>query len=207
MEKIPIAVFVSGRGSNLDAILANIKTNQLDASVNCVISNRSNAGGLDIARQNSIPAIHLSTKQFDNEEQYTSRMLEILATHNVDLIVLAGYLKKVPVRVIQKFKNKIINIHPALLPSFGGKGLYGQYVHKAVIEYGCKVSGATVHIVDEEYDTGAPILQECVAVHDRDTPDTLAARVLKVEHKLLSKAIQLYAEHKITIQHRRVIIK
>ena len=193
MSRLKLAVFVSGRGSNLAAIFDAITRQELDAEVVAVISNRSAAGGLDIAREHAVPAIHLSSKQFENETLYIEALLETLTGAETELIVLAGYLKKLPVQIIQKYRQKIINIHPALLPSFGGKGLYGHYVHEAVLDYGCKVSGATVHFVDIEYDTGKPILQECVPVFKDDTSESLAARVLALEHKLLPKAITLFA--------------
>lgn len=206
-EPLRLAIFASGRGSNFEAILKNIKAGKLFATVVVVISNRSKAGALEIARQNGIPAFHISMLQFDNEKEYERHLLNVLHEHNTQLIVLAGYLKKVPVPIVRAFRNKILNIHPALLPSFGGKGLYGHYVHEAVLEYGCKVSGATVHLVDEEYDHGPPVMQECVPVQDDDTPETLAARVLKVEHKIFSKAIQLFAEDRIVIEKRRVKVR
>jgi len=109
--------------------------------------------------------------------------------------------------IIRKFKNRILNIHPALLPSFGGKGMYGHFVHQAVLNYGCKVSGVTVHLVDEEYDNGAPIIQRCVPVMEDDTPETLAARVLKIEHQVFSEAIQFFADGRIKISGRKVKIK
>lgn len=201
-----IAAFASGRGSNLEAILQNIEMGKLNAQVVVVISNRSKAGALEIARQREIPAFHISQIQFENEDDFASALLKVLTNYETQLVVLAGYLKKVPLRVVRAFKNKILNIHPALLPAFGGKGLYGHFVHEAVLEYGCKVSGATVHLVDDEYDTGAPIVQRCVPVENDDTPETLAARVLKVEHQIFSEAIQLFSEKKIQMEGRRVRI-
>ena len=206
-KPISVALFASGRGSNLEAILTNIGQGKLDARVMVVISNLSSAGALEIARQHKILAIHLSQKQFPNEAEFTENMLTTLKSFQIELIVLAGYLKKMPIKIIQAYKHRIINIHPALLPSFGGAGLYGHYVHEAVLSYGCKVSGATVHLVDEEYDSGAPILQKCVPVLNDDTPDVLAARVLRVEHEILPRAIQLFAEHRIIVQNRLVRIK
>ena len=203
---IRITAFASGKGSNLEAILKNIENGSLNATVVAVISNKSKAGALETAKNRNIPAYHLSQIQFENEQDFADKMLTILKQHDTDMIVLAGYLKKIPDMVIRQFKNKILNIHPALLPSFGGKGLYGHFVHEAVLEYGCKVSGATVHLVDDEYDTGTPIMQKCVPVLNDDTPDTLAARVLTVEHEIFSKAIQLFAEKRIEICGRKVNI-
>lgn len=207
MAQLRLAVLASGRGSNFEAILNNIKQGKLDASIQVVISNKSSAGALEIARQNGIPAVHLSTKDFPEQEQFDERLLSILVEHQVSFVVLAGYLKMLSPIVVRKFKNRILNIHPALLPSFGGKGMYGIHVHEAVLAYGCKVSGVTVHLVDEEYDTGPPVLQRCVPVQDDDTPETLAARVLRVEHQIYSEALQLFAQDRIEINGRQVKIK
>ncbi|HNR66471.1 MAG TPA: phosphoribosylglycinamide formyltransferase [bacterium] len=206
-EPFKLAVFISGRGSNLQAILDQIDNSELDAQVACVISNRSEAGGLGIAQQHGIKAVHLSPKQFASEQDYEKALLAVLQEADTNLIVLAGYLKMLPQLVIHLYKNRIINIHPALLPSFGGKGMFGIHVHEAVLEYGCKVSGATVHLVDENYDTGVPILQECVPVKCSDTPESLAARVLEVEHRLLPAAIKLFVQDRIVIDNRRIVIK
>jgi formyltetrahydrofolate-dependent phosphoribosylglycinamide formyltransferase len=204
---LKIAIFASGRGSNVQAIVDNIINGSLQAQIVCLISNKSTAGALEIARAHDIPAFHLSSGQFANEEEYAGKLSDILKSHHAQLIVLAGYLKKMPVAIIREFRTKVINSRPALLPSFGGQGMYGHFVHEAVLNYGCKVSGATVHLVDEEYDTGTPIIQQCVPVLEDDTADTLAERVLKIEHQIFSQAIQLYAENRIIIQGRRIKIK
>ena len=206
MEKLRIAVFASGRGSNFEAILNNIKKGELDASIVVFISNKKNAGAFDIARANNIPAYFVSTKEFPEQEQFDLRILEILETHNANFIVLAGYLKMIGKNVVRKFKNRILNIHPALLPSFGGKGMFGHHVHEAVLNYGCKVSGVTVHLVDESYDTGPPVIQRCVPVMDDDTPETLAARVLKTEHQVFTEALKYFAEGRVKVSGRRVKI-
>jgi formyltetrahydrofolate-dependent phosphoribosylglycinamide formyltransferase len=206
MAHLRLAVLASGRGSNFEAILNNIKQGKLDASIQVVISNKASAGALEIATQNGIPAVHISKKEVMAQEQFDERLLSILNEHQVNFIVLAGYLKMLSPMVVRNFKNRILNIHPALLPSFGGKGMYGIHVHEAVLAYGCKVSGVTVHLVDEEYDTGPPVLQRCVPVDD-DTPETLAARVLKVEHQVYTEALQLFAQDRIEIEGRRVKIK
>jgi phosphoribosylglycinamide formyltransferase-1 len=203
--KLHIAVFGSGRGSNFNSIIESIQQKKIDAEVKIVISNNSNAGILEIARQNGIPAQHMSLKQFPSEIEYNMKLLNILTMYNVDFIVLAGYMKKIDNSIIIKYKNRILNIHPALIPSFCGPNMYGANVHTAVIEYGCKVTGVTVHIVDEEYDHGVIVLQKCVKVEDDDTPETLAARVLKVEHELFPEAIKLFADEKIIIDGRKVI--
>ena len=201
-----IAAFASGRGSNLEAILKNIEAGKLNAKVVVVISNKSKAGVLQVARQRGIPALHISQIHFEKHDEFATHLLKVLTEYETQLVILAGYLKKMPLEIVRAFKNKILNIHPALLPSFGGKGLYGHFVHEAVLEYGAKVSGATVHLVDDEYDTGAPIVQRCVPVKEGDTAETLAARVLKVEHQIFSEAIQLFAEKRVEIEGCRVRI-
>jgi len=198
-----IAVFASGRGSNARAILDNIDKDAVKARISLIISNKSDAGIFNIAKENNIP--HRLIQPTD--EDYVNDLITVLEDHAVDLIILAGYLKKIPSTIISKYRNKIMNIHPALLPAFGGKGMYGMNVHRAVIEYGAKVSGATVHFVDEEYDHGPVILQEAVYVDDTDTPESLAAKVLAVEHRIYSKAIKLYADGKLKIIGRRVFIQ
>ncbi len=203
---LTLCVFVSGRGSNLAALIEAIRLGRLDARIALVISNKAEAGALALARANAITALHLSPAQFTSEEAYSSSLLGLLEEHGVGLIVLAGYLKKIPAAVIQHYRHRILNIHPALLPAFGGKGMYGHHVHEAVLDYGCKVSGATVHIVDSDYDTGAPVLQQCVPVLEDDTPERLAARVLETEHEILPRAVQLFAEGRVWIEGRRVTI-
>ncbi len=198
-----LAVFASGRGSNFQAILDALASGKLRAKIAVLISDRSEAGALHIAQQANITTEVLACRE---EEKYEQTLRLVLHHREVNFIVLAGYLRKIPASIIRAFRGRIINIHPALLPSFGGKGMYGARVHQAVLDYGCKVSGATVHFVEEEYDTGAPILQRCVPVRDDDTAATLAARVLEVEHQLLPEALQLFAEDRVRVEGRRVRI-
>ncbi len=207
MPKLNIAVFVSGRGSNLESIFSQINNGRLNANVALVISNRSDAPALDLAQSQGAKAIHLSPKQFTDDSEYKEILLNLLQTENIDLVVLAGYLKKIPASVVNRYKHRMINIHPALLPAFGGKGLYGRYVHQAVLEFGAKVSGATVHFVDTEYDTGPPIIQECVPVLDEDTPESLAKRILEVEHRILPQAIEYFCNNQLDVKGRKVYIK
>ncbi len=206
MPHLRLAVLASGRGSNLEAILRAIERRELDAEVVVVISNNSTAGALEIARAHGIAAVHLSSRQFATQEEFDQAFLNLLERHGVNFIALAGYLKMLSPTVVRAFRHRILNIHPALLPSFGGKGMYGHYVHEAVLAYGCKVSGATVHLVDEEYDTGPPVMQECVPVHEDDTPETLAARVLTVEHRIYAQALQLFAEDRVVVEGHRARI-
>ena len=201
-----IAVFASGRGSNFQAILNAIDAGFLPARISVLISNRSDAGALEIARERNIPTSHLSQKLFPSEEKLAKAMLEVLSSHQTELIALAGYMKKIPVQVIQKYRNRIVNIHPALLPSFGGAGMYGHYVHEAVIASGEKTSGASVHLVDEEYDRGPIIMQKSVAVDSNDTPDSLAAKVLKIEHEIYPFVLKAFAEGRIKIEGRKAWI-
>ncbi len=195
-----IAVFASGRGSNFQAILEAIHHGLLPAHITLVVSNNSQAGALELARLHKIPAVQLSQRQFSDEEAFVNRLLELLREHRVELIALAGYMKKVPTRIIQEYRNKIVNVHPALLPRFGGPGMYGIHVHEAVIASGVKISGATVHIVDEEYDHGPIVIQRPVEVEPDDTPETLAAKVLKIEHELYPEALRAFAEGRVEIQ-------
>jgi phosphoribosylglycinamide formyltransferase-1 len=190
-----IAVFGSGRGTNFQAIVQAIQRGTIpNAAIRVVISNNSTAGILEIARANGIPAEHISEKKFPSETDYVNHLLATLRTYDVNFIVLAGYMKRVPQQIISQFRNRIVNIHPALLPKFGGRGMYGMRVHEAVIAAGETVSGASVHYVDEEYDHGAVIAQKTVAVAPDDTPDSLAAKVLKIEHELYPEVLRMLAE-------------
>jgi phosphoribosylglycinamide formyltransferase-1 len=189
-----IAVLGSGRGSNFQAILSAMHAGRLpDIRICLVLSNNSSAGILEIARANSIPALHLSQRQFIDESAFAEAMLDAFRRAGVDFLVLAGYMKRVPPSVVQAFPRRIINIHPALLPRFGGEGMFGMHVHEAVIASRAATSGATVHFVDEEYDHGTTVLQKEIPVLPDDTPSTLASRVLEVEHEILPEALRRLA--------------
>jgi formyltetrahydrofolate-dependent phosphoribosylglycinamide formyltransferase len=177
-----IAVAVSGRGSNLEALLQALGCGAA-ASVVLVLSNRPDTGAISRAAAGGVPAVVLRTPTDPAE------WLDQLARHAVDLVVLAGYLKLVPAEVIERYRGRILNIHPALLPAFGGPGMYGRHVHEAVLASGASETGATVHLVDEEYDRGAVLAQARVPVLPGDTPERLAARVLEVEHRLLPAVV------------------
>ncbi|QJA09662.1 phosphoribosylglycinamide formyltransferase [Romboutsia sp. CE17] len=192
-----IGVLVSGGGTNLQAIIDETLAGNINGKVKVVISNKENAYGLERARQNNIDAI------FETDED---KIIETLKDRNIDLVVLAGYLKIISPKFVNEFRNKMINIHPSLIPSFCGKGYYGQKVHQGVLDYGVKVTGATVHFVDEGADTGPIIMQETVDVRDDDDVSSLAKRVLHVEHKILKKSISLFCENKLSIHGRRVFI-
>lgn len=207
VKPLRVAVLASGSGSNLAALLDAINRGDLTAEIAVVISNRADAGALGIAQQQDIPALWISQEQCPSPEKLDRAFLSALAEHDVHLIALAGYLKKITPAIVRKYKNRILNIHPALLPAFGGKGMFGKHVHRAVLEYGCRVTGVTVHLIDEEYDTGPPVMQRCVPVEQHDTPETLAARVLEEEHRIYAEAIQLFAEDRIEVHGRKVVIK
>ena len=194
-----IAVFVSGGGTNLQSIIDAAEGGKLSAEVSLVLSSRPDAYALKRAENHNIPAVYLSSKEFQSRDDFLRAMFDVLDEHKIDFIALAGYMKKVPPEIVKKYKNRITNIHPALLPAFGGKGMYGMRVHQAVIEYGCKVTGVTIHIVDEEYDHGPIVAQKCVPVSDHDTPETLAERVLAIEHLLYPQVLEWFAQDKVIV--------
>ena len=197
-----VAVFASGGGSNFQALVEHARQYR----VVLLVCNRPQAGVLNRAKKLGIPSHILSPRILGDETSYVDAVLDLLHKENIDLIALAGYLSKIPSRIIGAFRGRILNIHPALLPRFGGKGFYGSRVHKAVLKAKETFSGATVHFVDEEYDTGPILLQKKVPVHADDTSDSLAARVLSVEHQLFPEAIHLIAQGRVQIQDRRVTI-
>jgi len=186
---INLAVFVSGQGSNLKAIYKQIELGNLPAKISVVVSNNKNCGAIDFAIDKNIPTFIIVNNKDKNFESY-KELLFFLSDLKIDLVVLAGFLKKIPKEFIQKYKNKIINIHPALLPKYGGKGMYGINVHKAVFNAKENISGATVHFVDEIYDNGKIIEQETVDISDVKSPEEIAERVLKIEHIILSDVIK-----------------
>ncbi len=205
--RLSVAVFASGRGSNFQSILHAVDAGDLDLDVVCCVSDRRDAGALDRAAGRGIPTVVLDPRDFDTEALYAEELVGALDEHGVRFIVLAGYLKKIPHVVIERYRNRILNIHPALLPAFGGKGMYGRKVHEAVVEYGVRWTGATVHLVEETFDTGPIVLQEPVPVFPEDTPDDVAARVLEVEHRLYPEALRLFAQDRVEIEGRRVRIR
>lgn len=188
-QPVHIAVFASGRGSNFRALHQALVAADSIAKIVLCISNNPNPGAFDFAREQGIAAIRLSPKMFAEEKEYETALVELLTNYGIRLIVLAGYMRRLPAGVVEQWNGKILNVHPALLPDFGGQGMYGMNVHQAVIAAGRNESGATVHLVDEEYDTGAIIAQERVPVLPNDTPETLAARVLEAEHRLLPRVV------------------
>lgn len=201
---LKIAVLISGGGSNLQSIIDSIKKDSLDCSIEIVIADRPNIYGLERAAQNNIKAEVVDRKQHGKE---LSEKIYSLVKDKVDLIVLAGFLSILNGDILKAFKNRIINIHPSLIPSFCGKGMYGIKVHESAIEYGVKFSGCTVHFVDDGTDTGAIICQKMVPVYAEDTAETLQKRVLVEEHKALPEVIKLFSEGKIKKIGRKVIIE
>lgn len=206
-DELKIAVFASGRGSNFEAILNAIQTGKIrNARIVLVISNNAEAGALTVARSNGIPALLKQRNDFSSEKAFAEALLRVLESYSVNFIVLAGYLKKIAPEIISRFRDHIINIHPALLPAFGGKGMYGHLVHQAVIAARSPISGATIHLVDEEYDKGPIVLQKSVKVSPDDTEEGLAEKILSIEHELYPEAIRLFAEGRIHLDGRHVTI-
>lgn len=189
-KPIRIAFFASGRGSNMQAVLDACRAGTLDAIPCAVISNNSGAEALTRARQQGIPAYHFSSKTHEDPAQLDEAILSVLQERQAGLVVLAGYMKKLGPKTLTAYRGRIINIHPALLPKFGGAGMYGIHVHEAVIAAGERETGVTIHLVDEEYDHGQVLAQARVPVLEGDTPEALAARVLEREHTFLVEMLQ-----------------
>jgi formyltetrahydrofolate-dependent phosphoribosylglycinamide formyltransferase len=188
MPPLRVAVLASGQGSNLQALLDAFRDPAAAARIALVVSNKSGAGALDRARQAGVPAATIA-----EDGQDADGLLALLAEHGIALVVLAGYLKKVPDKVVAAFSGRMLNVHPALLPCFGGAGMYGRRVHEAVLASGARVTGVTVHLVDEQYDHGRILAQWPVPVRPGDTAATLAARVLEAEHRLLPAVVGAFA--------------
>ncbi len=203
-----IAVCVSGGGTNLQAILDGIEQGEItNTRVAAVISNNPGAYALERAENHGIEGVCISPKQFPDRESFNRAFLEKLDSYQVDLVVLAGFLVVLPESMIQKYRNRIINIHPSLIPSFCGTGYYGLKVHEGALARGVKVTGATVHFVDEGTDTGPIILQQPVMVEQEDTPETLQRRVMEqAEWKILPRAIDLIARGKVRGEDGKVVI-
>jgi phosphoribosylglycinamide formyltransferase-1 len=195
-EPLRIAVLGSHSGTNFQAIIDACVRGELNARIAAAISNNGESGFLARAKRAKIPAFHISAKTAGSEDLRDARIEETLVESGAELVVLAGYMKRLGAGTLRRFKDRVINIHPALLPSFGGAGMYGIRVHQAVLAAGTAVSGATVHLVTERYDEGPTVLQRTVPVLPMDTPEDLAARVLVCEHQLLVEAIAIFADKK-----------
>lgn len=206
---LKIAVLVSGGGTNLQAIIDKIAEGVItNTEIAVVISNNKNAYALERAKQVGIEAVCVSPKDYENREQFNQEFLKTLDSYQVDLVVLAGFLVVIPPAMIQKYENRIINIHPSLIPSFCGTGYYGLKVHEGALARGVKVTGATVHFVDEGTDTGPIILQKAVEVQNGDTPEILQRRVMEqAEWEILPRAIHLIANGKVTVKDKKAVVE
>lgn len=201
-----IAVLISGGGTNLQALIDVVKQKEIDAKINLVISNRKNAYGLVRAKNENINTLYLSRKYFKSNEEYDEVIIENLKSKNIDLVVLAGYLNILTEKFVKTYDKKIINIHPSLIPSFCGEGFYGENVHKAVINSGVKITGATTHFVDENVDTGAIILQDFVIVDITDDYKSIAQKVLVKEHKLIVETVKAFCENRILFKDNKTFV-
>ena len=203
---VRIAVLCSGGGTNLQALIDAQEAGHIDGEIVLVLSNASKAYALERARRHGIETRFVSKKQAGSDAAFNDAILAELRRVGAELVVLAGYLPIVGAQVVRAYEHRIINIHPALIPAFCGPGMYGHHVHEAVLAYGAKISGATTHFVDEQVDHGGVIMQASVPVLEGDTPDTLAARVLTVEHRILPESVRLFCAGKLGVDGRRVYV-
>ena len=201
-KRLPIGVLASGSGSNLQSIIDHIEQGRLDAEIRVVISNNPDAYALTRAKKHGIPCVVIRHQEFPNREAFDGQMVETLVSYGVELVVMAGFMRVLSPVFLKAFSQRVINIHPALLPSF--PGLHGQ---QQAFDYGVKFSGCTVHFADDGVDSGPIIIQAIVPVLEADTADSLAARILREEHRIYPQAIQFYAEDRIEIQNRQVKIR
>ena len=208
-KPLRVVVMVSGGGTNLQAIIDSVKDGTItNTQIVGVISNNKNAYALKRAEENDIPSVCVSPKDFETRDIFNEKLLEAVDSYEPDLVVLAGFLVVIPPEMIKKYENRMINIHPSLIPSFCGKGYYGLKVHEAALARGVKVVGATVHFVDEGTDTGPIILQKAVEVQQGDTPEVLQRRVMEqAEWKILPKAIDLIANGKVRVVDNRTVLE
>ncbi|HEY8541794.1 MAG TPA: phosphoribosylglycinamide formyltransferase [Pseudothermotoga sp.] len=207
MNILKVGILASGNGTNLQTIIDKSERKELPVRVVVVISDKPDAYALQRASKHSIPAFVVKPRDFANKISYEQKMIDILKSHDVELVVLAGFMKILSPHFIGAFRNRIINIHPSLIPAFCGKDFYGMKVHQTVIDSGVKITGATVHFVDENVDAGPIIIQKAIEVKDNDTAETIALKVHQIEHQILPEAIRLFAEGKLRIVGRRVFIE
>ncbi|WP_434564495.1 phosphoribosylglycinamide formyltransferase [Thermoanaerobacterium thermosaccharolyticum] len=200
-----LLVMASGNGTDFQSIIDGVKSGYIKAEIAALISDKEGAYALKRAADNNIPSFCVPKKKLKG--RFYEELMKVVDKINPDGIILAGFITILNEEIVNKYQNKIINIHPSLIPSFCGKGFYGINVHKAVIEYGVKYTGCTVHFVDAGADTGPIILQEVVKVEDDDTPETISDKVLKLEHRLLPYAVKLFAEGRLKVEGRKVYIK
>ena len=202
MKKINLGVLVSGSGSNLQSIIDHIEQKKLDAEIKIIISNNPQAFALERAKKHHIPSIVFDHSEYQDRVEFDRKMIEVLRFHSIDLVVLAGFMRVLTPFFLKSFPLRVMNIHPALLPAFPG-----LHVQKKALDYGVKFSGCTVHFVDEGVDSGPIIIQAVVPVYDHDTEQTLGERILREEHKIYPRAIQLYGEGKLKVVGRKVQIR
>ena len=209
MKKARIAVLVSGGGTNLQALIDAQKCGKLgQGEIALVLSSKPDVFALERAKNNGIDSVVVARKDYSDIAEYSKALTDTLVNAEIDLVVLAGFLTIIDEQVYNAFPNKILNVHPALIPSFCGKGFYGLHVHEAALEKGVKLSGATVHIVTPECDAGPIVLQKAVAVMDDDTPETLQKRIMEeAEWKILPEAVRLFCDGRITVKNNKVYIK
>lgn len=196
----------SGNGTLFETLATKCQSGELNADAVLLISSDANAPVIQRATRLQVPSAVIERKQFATSDEFANVLLGALREYGANLICLAGYLKLVPPEVVRAFHHRMLNIHPALLPAFGGKGMYGRRVHEAVVSRGVRISGATVHVVDEQFDHGPIVLQRAVFVRQDDTPDTLAERVHAIEHDLYTDAVRLFCDDRIRIENQRVTI-
>lgn len=204
MAKLRLAVLLSGSGTTLENLFEHCASGSLNADIAAVVSSRAGAYGLERARNRKVPAHTVEKRKFASPDEFSNAIFETLDPYKTDLIVLAGFMSLL--RIPPEYSNRVVNVHPALLPSFGGKGYYGLKVHEAVLKHGCKVAGCTVHFVDNEYDQGPIIAQKAVPVLPDDNADTLGARVQEAEREIYPRVLQLFAENRVRIEGRIVKI-
>ncbi len=206
MRTVKIAVMISGGGTNLQSLIDEIHHKNVGGEIVLVVSNKEDVYGLTRAKNNKINSRIIHKKQYESALEYEEALMNVLDKEKVDLIVLAGYLAFIPVKIIKKYENRIINIHPSLIPSFCGKGFYGKKVHEEVINRGVKITGATVHFVNEEMDGGPIIIQKTVEVDSSDTVESLQKKVLKIEHEILPLAVKLFIDNRLLVDYNKVKI-
>jgi len=206
MGQKKLAVLASGRGSNFQAILTKITDGWIPACVRLCITNNPAAGVIGIAEKHQIDVRIINPRLFSDADEFNNAILKELLGYEIDGIILAGYLKLIGRQIVERYENRIINIHPALLPAFGGKGMYGHHVHEAVYDSGARISGATVHLVNTDYDSGPIVYQKCVDISNVKSPAGIAERVLKIEHEIFPAAVKLMVEDRLKVKGKRVEI-
>ena len=202
-----IAIFASGNGSNFIAIYKKIIAKYIPAEICLVVSNNSSCGAIDFAKNNALPIFILNKIRYPDSNTQDVVLMQSLIKADIDLICLAGYMKMISKNIVSKFERRILNIHPAILPDFGGKGYYGKKIHESVLRSNASESGATVHFVDTQYDHGPIIFQERIAVEADDTPEVLAQKILAIEHRIYPEVIKAYCEDRIVFEKNKPIIE